>query len=93
MIRVWFLTIFAIFIVGCNIDLDPCTYEVGDTFEVKIYATGYVGEITLNRKGCDIPVILSIKNKYLAWREVGDIIKVVVIKRIDEHYYHVRVIK
>lgn len=93
MIRICFLAILTILVIGCGIDLDPCTYEVGDTFKVKIYDRGYINRITYHHKGCDTPVILQIVNKNIFWREVGDTLKLVVTKRIDEHYYHVRVTK
>lgn len=92
MIRICFLVILAIFVMGCNIDLDPCIYEVGETIELFVYETGYVGSITLNRSDCESPAILKIVDGPI-WREAGDLVKVKVTRVNHSNSYDVRVLK
>lgn len=93
MIRIYLLAMLMIFAAGCGIDLDPCTYEVGDTFKIKIRQSGYVDKVLMDSSGCDIPATLTFVNKYIIWRERGDVIKVVITRRVGEHAYYVRVTK
>ena len=41
MIRMHFFAILAICAIGCGIDLDPCTYEVGETLELVAQEIGF----------------------------------------------------
>lgn len=85
------LAIAIIAICGCGIDLDPCTYEVGDVIETTAFSGGYTKYVDLTISGCDDNVILKIIGDPI-FREPGDTIKYKVVKVNSAHSYDVRVI-
>ena len=92
MIRIYFFTLLATFAIGCGIDLDPCTYEVGETLEFVSQKIDFSWTITLNRPGCDSPATLTIANgPILLW--IGQTVKLRVTHVNNENSYIVEVIE
>lgn len=93
MIRIYFFTLLAIFAIGCGIiDLDPCTYEVGETLELVAQETGFASSIRLERSGCDSPATLKIANGPIL-QLAGETVKVKVTHVNNENSYIVEVIE
>ena len=92
MIRIYFFAVLAIFAIGCGIDLDPCTYEVGETLELVAQGIGFSSTITLNRSECDSPATLKIANGPI-FQVPGQTVKVKVTHVNHENSYIVEVIE
>lgn len=92
MIRIYFFAILALCAIGCGIDLDPCTYEVGETLELVAQEIGFSSTITLNRQGCDSPATLKIANGPIL-QLAGETVKVRVTHVNNENSYIVEVIE
>ena len=92
MIRICFFAVLAIFAIGCGIDLDPCTYEVGETLELVAEEIGFSSTIRLNRSGCDSPATLKIANGPIL-QVPGQTVKVKVTHVNNENSYIVEVIE
>ena len=92
MLRIYFIFILlATFAIGCGIDLDPCTYEVGETLELVAQETGFSSTIRLNRSGCDSLATLKIENGPIL-QLAGQTVKVKVTHVNNEDSYIVEVI-
>ena len=92
MIRIYFFAVLATFAIGCGIDLDPCTYEVGETLELVAQETGLAFSMRVNRSGCDSPATLEIENGPIL-QVAGQTVKVKVTHVNHENSYIVEVIE
>ena len=76
---------------GCGVDLDPCTFSVGDVIETTAFSGGNIKYVNLSTAGCDDNVILRIIGDPVFTRP-GDLMKVKVVKVNSAHSYDVRVL-
>lgn len=73
-------------LMGCGADIDPCLYEVGDTFEVTVDVTGILDTLYLTIDECDLTFRLHGDSVVV---EAGQILFVEIILVVNASTYEV----